>query len=81
MAHMWQKVDWDGLLHLIILIDHYNRTAVLDVLKEIRLQKDLYGLTPKGRLALRWRLPDLDDDKLEQESSPKGRWETLRVVG
>jgi len=81
MAHMWQKADWDGLLHLIILIDAYNRRAVLDLLKEIRLQKDIYGLTPKGRLSLRWRLPELDDGDLEQDTSPKGRWDTLRVVG
>jgi hypothetical protein len=54
MAHMWSEGDWPGLLRLIMLID--SRTS-LEALKEIRLQEERFGLSPKGRQTLRWVLP------------------------
>ena len=57
MAWMWSAADWPALTRLIILIDEYDEFGSLDRLKEIRLQEDRFGLSPKGRQGLRWRLP------------------------
>lgn len=79
MAFMWQEADWSGLVHLATLVEQYNRTYDAKILTEIRLQRDLYGLTPKGRQSLRWRLP-VDDESGEPEARPSSRYSGLRVV-
>lgn len=76
MAHMWDEGDWPGLVRLILMLDG---NVTLDVMREVRLQEERFGLSPKGRQSLRWRLPDQGKD-VPKGSILEGRWANLSVV-
>jgi hypothetical protein len=76
MAHMWTEADWPGLLRLIFLIDSEARG--LDHLKEIRMQEERFGLSPKGRQSLHWRLSEPEEPT--KGKVLVGRWADLKVV-
>ena len=81
MAHKWIEADWGSLMFLIRLIDQINAAKKLpraSTLAEIRNWQALYGLTPKSRRDLRWRI-ETDDDS-ETDSAATSRWANLRVV-
>lgn len=81
MAHMWDESDHGALLTLIRLIELFNRTGDLKLAQEIRLQQDQFGLTPKSRRTLRWRLPTDDLDELtDADGTRTMRFANLRVV-
>lgn len=44
------------LERLAQLVDYYNRTNSLDALKEIRLQREAFGLTPRAQMSLQWTI-------------------------
>jgi hypothetical protein len=53
MAHMWTEADWPALLRMILILDGH---VSIEKLREVRIQEDRLGLSPKGRQGLRWRL-------------------------
>jgi hypothetical protein len=57
MAPEWAAADHPGLVRLIRLIDTAT-TPTAAMVREIRLLEQQYGLSPRGRQLLRWRLPD-----------------------
>lgn len=78
MAWLWDEGDWPGLIRLLVVVDEFHRSGKLALVTEIRLQEDRFGLSPKGRQALRWRLPGAEDDlREEQTREPRRRF---RVV-
>ena len=75
MAFMWTEADWPGLIRLIFLID---RGKDLDTIKEIRMQEERFGLSPKGRQSLHWRLSEPGEPV--KGKVLVGRWADLKVV-
>lgn len=89
MAWMWSAAEVPALRRLLLLVEQFNTalsaTGMLEAVKEIRLQEDRFGLSPKGRQQLRWRLPGqvatvtpMRPGSARDEA--KGRWGTLQVV-
>lgn len=70
-AHMWTPSDHQALLRLIRLVEDYHVTAKLDVLREIRLQLAMFGLTPAGRQQRHWNLPSTAGHQSEAPTPPK----------
>lgn len=66
MASQWLASDFDGLARLAILWDNYNKTGMLDYIKEIRLQSASYGLTPLDRSRLQWEVSRADEAEQKQ---------------
>ena len=79
MAHMWTRADWPGLLRLICMIDN---SGALEVKKEIRLQEERFGLSPKGRQSLRWRIVEEPEVPAREGKRPKRdrRSSSLEVI-
>lgn len=79
MAHMWTEGDWPGLCRLIVLID---QGVDVEYMKEIRMQEDRFGLSPKGRQALHWRFVPGEPEPVAPaaKSKSKARYAHLKVV-
>lgn len=60
MAPEWLKADWEGLFLLAELEDDFHRASTprdrIEILKEIRLQRAEFGLTPIARRRLQWEV-------------------------
>ena len=69
MASMYTESDQEGLLKLMEMVDAFHSTDAPDMklrlLSEIRLQRELYGLTPASRMRLGW--------EIEAETTPRRR--------
>jgi hypothetical protein len=76
---MWDEGDWPALWRLIVLID---TGSSLEHLKEIRMQEDRFGLSPKGRMSLHWRLPSDEPAPAPaaKKSKSRERYGHLHVV-
>lgn len=55
MAHMWDAADHGGVVDVIRMSDDARTAADRERVARVA---GLYGLTPRGRQLLRWRLPD-----------------------
>lgn len=62
-------VDVEGLFRLALLVDRFWRGAV-DLAGEIRLQGQLFGLTPIDRRRLQWEVGRVEDREREREPAP-----------
>jgi len=56
MAGEWLQTDIAGLGLVAILYDDFYRRPNVDTLKEIRLQRQCFGLTPIDRSRLQWEI-------------------------
>jgi hypothetical protein len=56
MASEWLPTDIDGLEMLADCYDKFYKTGDLEALKEIRLQRPNFGLTPLDRTRLHWEV-------------------------
>lgn len=56
MASEWLKTDVTGLGMLAVLYDSFFHEPNVDVMKEIRLQRACFGLTPVDRSRLQWEI-------------------------
>jgi len=81
---MWIESDWFGLSVLIRLVDRAQLAfagelkAPASLFGEIRAWEDMYGLNPKARRGLRWRIDDTAPDDTNPTTPQKGRWHDLR---
>lgn len=56
MAGEWLPSDQGGLYMLAILHDEFFKTGDVEIMKEIRLQRPCFGLTPIDRSRLQWEI-------------------------
>ena len=56
MASQWLETDITGLVMLACCYDQFYKTGNLEILKEIRLQRPYFGLTPLDRSRLQWEV-------------------------
>lgn len=56
MADKWLPSDEGGLYMLAILHDEFYKTGDVEIMKEIRLQRPCFGLTPIDRSRLQWEI-------------------------
>jgi hypothetical protein len=56
MASQWLPTDITGLVMLAVCYDRFYKTGDIEFLKEIRLQRPHYGLTPLDRSRLQWEV-------------------------
>ena len=75
MAPEYTEADHDGLFVYAELIDEFYRADVsptrrLEVAKEIRLQRQGYGLTPLDRRRLQWEV-DRGDEAVQKTQKRK----------
>lgn len=61
MASEWLPTDIDGLAMLAACYDKFYREGDLEALKEIRLQRPHFGLTPLDRSRLQWEVKRGED--------------------
>lgn len=67
MSTQWLPTDITGLVMLAVCYDQFYKTGNLDYLKEIRLQRQLYGLTPLDRSRLQWEVSRGEDAERRQQ--------------
>jgi hypothetical protein len=75
MASQWLETDIDALGRLAMLWDSFYRKPNPNTMKEIRLQGQLFGLSPLDRSRLQWEVNrgDEADRKLRQRVEPAKR--------
>ncbi len=56
MATQWLPTDITGLEMLAVCYDKFYKTGNIDYMKEIRMQRPHYGLTPLDRSRLQWEV-------------------------
>jgi len=73
MASQWLQTDLDALGRLALLWDDFYRRPSADALKEIRLQGQLFGLSPLDRSRLQWEVSRADEaeQKKQRHSTPR----------
>lgn len=75
MALKWLDSDFGGLAILARLYDDYFKSGDVELLKEIRLQRPCFGLTPLDRSRLQWEIVrgDEADSKGGRDPGPPAR--------
>lgn len=75
MAGQWIESDRDALGRLALLWDQFYRKPNANIMKEIRLQSSMFGLSPLDRSRLQWEVNrgDEADRKLKQREQPVKR--------
>lgn len=71
MASEWIQTDITGLEMLAALYDGFYKTGDLEYLKEIRLQRPNFGLTPLDRTRLQWEIARTSEAERKQQSPQK----------
>jgi hypothetical protein len=61
MATQWLATDITGLEMLAVCYDQFYKTGNIEYMKEIRLQRPHYGLTPLDRSRLQWEVARGDE--------------------
>lgn len=61
MADQWLPTDITGLRMVAVLYDGFYQTGNVEYMKEIRLQRPCYGLTPLDRSRLQWEVARGDE--------------------
>lgn len=67
MASEWLQTDVGGLGMLAVLYDQFYKTSHVDYVKEIRLQRQCFGLTPLDRSRLQWEVGKADEATRKRE--------------
>lgn len=75
MASEWLQTDVVGLGMLAVLYDQFYQTGHVDYVKEIRLQRQCFGLTPLDRSRLQWEVGKGEEAsrKRERAQTPSAR--------
>lgn len=74
MASQWIDSDLGGLGVLILLHDEYFKAPNVEAVKEIRLQRPCFGLTPLDRSRLQWEVAKgeaAEQQQQRRQMSPK----------
>ena len=77
MAGEWLKADYEGLFLLAELEDDFHRAGSprdrIEILKEIRLQRAEFGLTPIARRRLQWEVQrgEEAEEKTRKQRRPR----------
>lgn len=66
MAAQWLVTDVAGLGLLALLYDEYYKKPDVEIVKEIRLQRPCFGLTPLDRSRLQWEVAKADEAETRQ---------------
>jgi hypothetical protein len=69
MSSQWLLTDRDALGRLALIVDDFYRRPSADGLKEIRLQGQLFGLSPLDRSRLQWEVSR--GEEAERRFKPK----------
>ncbi len=85
MAAEWLQTDIAGLGLVAILYDDFYQHPHVDLVKEIRLQRQCFGLTPIDRSRLQWEIFKGEDSERKRSrpvrpSSPVGRQDPRRIL-
>ena len=67
MASQWLETDMDALGRLALLWDNFYKSPSADALKEIRLQGQLFGLSPLDRSRLQWEVSRADEAEQKKD--------------
>jgi len=78
MADEYLQVDLHRLYMYIQLVDAFWRVGDLDILKEIRLQGQAFGLAPLDRRRLEWEIEPDDKTASQKNAMPGKRSKALR---
>src|SRR5581483_6421401 len=70
MAAEYDSSDRHGLLRLALLVDAYWRIPTTALAAEIRLQQQLYGLSPLDRRRLQWEVARGDKAQRKRTRPP-----------
>ena len=75
MSTKWLPTDVGGLGMLAVLVDNFHKSGNPNLLAEIRLQRQCFGLTPLDRSRLQWEVErgDSADRKLRERTEPAKR--------
>lgn len=78
-ASFWTEGDLPGL-RIIALLHNAVANGDTRMASELRLEMDGYGLTPRGRLSLRWAPPKSADPETPAQSTDIGAYSHLRSL-
>lgn len=67
MASQWLETDADALGRLAILWDEFYQKPKAQLLAEIRLQEQRFGLSPLDRSRLQWEVSRAEDGERRQQ--------------
>jgi hypothetical protein len=79
MAAQWLDSDLGGLAMLALLHDEFYKTGNVEIMKEIRLQRPCFGLTPLDRSRLQWEV--VRADEAEQKVGQRHQAPARRASG
>lgn len=79
MATQWLETDVDALGRLALLWDAFYRGPRADLLGEIRLQEQRFGLSPLDRSRLQWEVSRADEAQ-EKQNRRKGAAPSKRAA-
>jgi hypothetical protein len=72
MSSEWLQTDITGLEMVAVLYDEFYKTGNIECMKEIRLQRPCYGLTPLDRTRLQWEFKRGEDaERQRQQAAPQ----------
>lgn len=72
MATQWLPTDITALVMLAVCYDKFYQTGNIDYLKEIRLQRQYFGLTPLDRSRLQWEVSRAEESEQKQQRRQHG---------
>jgi hypothetical protein len=80
MATQWHDCDVHVLLELAVLREDFRADPKPSLASEIRQREDAFGLTPKGRQALRWRIAEEQGPATVTPLQPRRRNDPYRPL-
>jgi hypothetical protein len=78
-ASFWCEGDLPGL-HMVAFVHNAVMTGDARMAGELRLQMDGYGLTPRGRLSLRWAPPKSGNPEAPADTADPSPYSHLRSL-
>jgi hypothetical protein len=73
MSTQWLPTDITGLEMLAVCYDKFYKTGDIEFMKEIRLQRPHYGLTPLDRSRLQWEVTRGEEAERKLQQQPQKR--------
>src|SRR5687767_10015919 len=70
MAGEWLATDITGLVMLAVCYDKFYQTGDIEYIKEIRLQRQYFGLTPLDRSRLQWEVARGEEAEKKRPAAP-----------
>lgn len=71
MSTQWLPTDITGLEMLAVCYDKFYKTGDVEYMKEIRLQRPCFGLTPLDRSRLQWEVSRAEEAEGKRPAPPK----------